>query len=114
MAPKSAAALVLLAAMIAGLAPPLQAQLDARAVNSFFILVDQVLCPRDNVMKSCARQIASRGATIPTAILNPVSGEGTRCACGLGNVAAALGFDVFRRCQQFGGPFKQKASCCSA
>nr|TKW31459.1 hypothetical protein SEVIR_2G107900v2 [Setaria viridis] len=101
MAPKSAAALVLLAAMIAGLAPPLQAQIDV-----FLSVVDSV-CSGDGAMNSCARQLVpSEGATIPpyccSALLNAAitSGGGTWCACGFRKMAAAfLGVDVDRRCQ---------------
>ncbi|RCV39406.1 hypothetical protein SETIT_8G222100v2 [Setaria italica] len=124
MAPKSAAALVLLAAMIAGLAPPLQAQIHAPAVTSFLLLVDAFLCSSDDAMKSCARQlVASGGAKIPPdccrAILKAVtSGEGKRCACGFGvAVATKLRVDVDRRCQAAsngsvaGGPSKLMELC---
>ncbi|RCV39421.1 hypothetical protein SETIT_8G223100v2 [Setaria italica] len=91
MAPKSAAALVLLAAaMIAGLAPTLQAQLDSSTERS-------ASCP------CCAHElVVSEGATISPDCCRELlrrAGEDKRCACGFGNVAAALGVDVDQRCE---------------
>ncbi|TKW02249.1 hypothetical protein SEVIR_8G233800v4 [Setaria viridis] len=118
MAPKSAAALVLLAAaMIAGLAPTLQAQLDPRTVGCFFTLVD-VKCSRDGPMRSCARRVASNGGRIPPDCCNALlaraatSGEAKQCACGFGNAAAAVGVDVDQMCQQAGGPSSKLSELC--
>ncbi|TKW02250.1 hypothetical protein SEVIR_8G233900v4 [Setaria viridis] len=124
MAPKSAAALFLLAAMIAGLAPPLQAQLDPRFVFSFVSQVDEV-CSGDDAMRSCAIELVSSGdATILPDCCRALqmkavtSAEGKRCACGFGNVAATLGVDVDQSCQAAsngdvaGGPSSKLSELC--
>jgi hypothetical protein len=104
MAPKSAAAVFLLAAMIAGLAPPLQAQLDKKAADRFLSLVDNAACSGDDAMKRCARQLVkSGGATIPLdccrALLNKILNDRS-CACGFGEAAAdVLRVDVDKKCQ---------------
>ncbi|RCV39425.1 hypothetical protein SETIT_8G223500v2 [Setaria italica] len=126
MAPNSTAALVLLAAIIAGLAPPLQAQIDASIVGTFSTLVDQ-LCPGDDAMKSCVGQLVASGdATNPTdccgALLKVVtSGEDTGCACRFWAAAFnMLGVDVGQRCQTAsnggvpGGPSKLMEFCIEA
>ncbi|RCV39405.1 hypothetical protein SETIT_8G222000v2 [Setaria italica] len=102
MAPKSAAALVLLAAMIAGLAPPLQAQTGDSFMDGFLSVVNDV-CSGDALLKAVT------------------SGESKRCACGFRKLAAErLGFDVDRFCQAASngrvaiGPSKLKEFCTGA
>ncbi|TKW02248.1 hypothetical protein SEVIR_8G233700v4 [Setaria viridis] len=121
MAPKSAAALVRLAAMIASLAaPPLQAQ----RLDAMILFVVNKVCPGDDVMRTCALVVfGSVGTIIPPdccgALLEAVtSGKGKRCACGLGKVTdGIMGVDVFRRCQAAnnagaaGGPSNMKELC---
>jgi hypothetical protein len=109
MAPKSAAALVLLAAaMIAGLAPPLQAQVDIDDADRFVSRVDR-LCFGAQGIQSCARQLVeSGGATIPLdccrALVRKFSApsiESKWCACGFVQAATNdLRVAVDQRCQQ--------------